>query len=331
MIWDDVFIGGTGRYLPPRTPAVDGVPDTETNRRLLALSDFESFTTSVDVTEHAMAVRAAMGALQHSGFTGSDIAMAAYAQMDSQDHMAPSCHLQRVLGMPNALVFELEATSNGGAAALQVAAHHLVSDQSATATLVTATARFLPPRWERWQPMIGIFLSDGAASTLLTREGGYARLIATANTSATQMEVLSTPTIPDPEGHRNRTPIEITGLAPYLTMMSEAIVGSVEQVVKEANIDLADVAKFVVTGLGLAQLSVVVLEPLGIDLSRTTWSFLRELGHVGPCDQLLGLDHVIREGELRPGDKVMVIGLGMGSRFTCALLEITEPPARNSR
>ncbi|MFE2757171.1 cytochrome P450 [Actinosynnema sp. NPDC059335] len=330
MIWDDVFIGGTGRYLPPRTQATDAVPDTDTMRRLLALSDFTSFTRSDDVTEHAMAVRAAIGALRQAGLTGADIAMAAYAQMDHQDHMASSCHLQRVLGLGHALVYEVEATSNGGSAALQAAAAHLVADRNATATLVTATARFLPPRWERWQPTVGIFLADGAASAVLTRDGGRARLVATANSSATQMEVLATPSIPDPLGHRNRTPIEVTGLAPYLTLMSEALVGAVEQAAKEANVAVADVTRFVVTGLGLAQLQVVVLEPLGIDLDRTTWPFLRELGHVGPCDQLLGVDHLLNDPATAPGDTIMVIGLGMGSRFTAALLEVTEPPTRGT-
>ncbi|MFC4030121.1 cytochrome P450 [Streptomyces polygonati] len=326
MIWHDVYIGGTGRHLPPRTLATDAVPATETMRRLLALSDFVSFTQSADVTEHAMAVHAAIGALQEAGLSGADISMAAYAQMDTRDHMAPSCHLQRVLGLGHALVYEVEATSNGGSAALQSAAAHLVADPGATATLVTATARFLPPRWERWQPTIGIFLADGAVSAVLNREGGRARLVATANSSATQMEVLATPTIPDPKGHRDRTPIEVTGLAPYLTLMSEALVSAVEQAAKEAGVNIADITRFVVTGLGLAQLQVVVLEPLGIDLSRTTWPMLRELGHVGPCDQLLGIDHLLHDETLKPGDTVMSIGLGMGSRFTATLLEITEPP-----
>ncbi|WP_181799646.1 cytochrome P450 [Kitasatospora acidiphila] len=326
MIWDNVYIGGTGRYLPPRTPATQAVPDTETMRRLLALSDFVSFTRSDDVTEHAMAVHAAIGALRESGLSGADISMAAYAQMDHQDHMASSCHLQRVLGLGHALVYEVEATSNGGSAALQSAAAHLVADPAATATLVTATARFLPPRWERWQPTIGIFLADGAVAAVLNREGGRARLVATANSSATQMEVLATPTIPDPEGHRNRTPIEVTGLAPYLTLMSGALVTAVEQAAKEAGVSVADITRFVVTGLGLAQLEVVVLEPLGIDLGRTTWPMLRELGHVGPCDQLLGMDHLLHDETLKPGDTIMSIGLGMGSRFTASLLEVTEPP-----
>lgn len=326
MIWHDVYIGGTGRYLPPRTRATDAVPDTDTMRRLLALSDFVSFTQSEDVTEHAMAVHAAIAALQEAGVSGADLSMAAYAQMDTQDHMAPSCHLQRVLGLGRALVYEVEATSNGGSAALQSAAAHLVADPSATATLVTATSRFLPPRWERWQPTIGIFLADGAVSAVLNREGGRARLVATANSSATQMEVLATPTIPDPEGHRNRTPIEVTGLAPYLTLMSEGLVTAVEQAAKEAGTDIADITRFVVTGLGLAQLEVVVLEPLGIDLARTTWPMLRELGHVGPCDQLLGVDHLLHDEAMKPGDTIMAIGLGMGSRFTATVLEITEQP-----
>jgi 3-oxoacyl-[acyl-carrier-protein] synthase III len=206
-----------------------------------------------------------------------------------------------------------------------VAASHLRADPSAVTTLVVAAGRYLPPRWERWLPPINVFLSDGAAAAVLSRDTGLARLVATSHISAPDLEILCAP-LTTTDGTRERKPmfIESTGLGPYLTIIQKAIQATVEQTLREAEVKIKDVTKFVITALGLAQLSAVVFEPLGINADRSTWAFARELGHVGPCDQLLGLDHLIREGQLQQGDTILIIGIGLGFRFTCALLEITD-------
>jgi 3-oxoacyl-[acyl-carrier-protein] synthase-3 len=325
MLWNDVFVCGSGRFLPPRVDIASIREKSEVNKKAIELSGFQSFTASPNLTAPRMAARAASAALQHSERDIHDVAMLVYACFDEQDHVAPVCHVQRILGIPGALAFELGAGSNGGATGLVVAASHLRVDPSAVTTLVVAACRYLPPRWERWNPTLNVFMSDGAAAAVLSRDTGFARLVATSHTSATELERLGAP-LTTTDGARERNPmlVESTGLEPYLTIIQEAVQTAVEQILREAEVKIKDVTKFVITALGLSQLSAIIFEPLGINADRSTWTFARELGHVGPCDQLLGLDHLIREGQLQQGDTILIIGIGLGFRFTCALLEITD-------
>jgi 3-oxoacyl-[acyl-carrier-protein] synthase III len=231
--------------------------------------------------------------------------------------------LQRALKIREALAFELGAASDGGAMGLEVAAGLLRADITAKAVLVTAAARFQPPRWSnRW--CFGIVLSDGSAATVLSREKGLARLIASAHSSAPDFETLCAFHVTDREPDVQSMLITKTGLGPYLDDLKEGVANVVEQVLEEAGVKLSDITKFAVTGIGLAQLTEVVLEPLGITLGQTTWPFLRRIGHAGPCDQLLGLDYLLRQGELRQGDMLLVLGMGLGFRYTCLLLEVDE-------
>ncbi|MFG1880239.1 ketoacyl-ACP synthase III family protein [Sphaerisporangium sp. NPDC049003] len=293
----------------------------------LKLSDWASLTISRDYSAAEMAGMAAVDALKNSGCHAGDIGSLVYAFLDDQEHFAPVCHVQRVLGVPDALAFELGAASNGGATGIVVAAGLLRSDPSAGAAMVTAAGRYQAGRLARWQESLGIFLSDGAAAAVLSREGGHARLISSSHTSASELESLVA--VREDLGDGNIMLAQKTGLGPYLPIIRDAGVRTVKQVLEESGVALPEVAKVAVTGVGLAQLSALILEPLGIAESRTTWSFLREVGHVGPSDALQGIDHLLRGGELRGGEKILVIGMGIGFRFTTLLLEVCDQPALN--
>jgi 3-oxoacyl-[acyl-carrier-protein] synthase III len=321
MQWDDIFISGTGRFLPECINIADMPTIENLNQNVIKLSDYVSFTESSDFTSPEMAYQAATVALNQSGHKSQDITAMVYAQFDDPDHFAPACHLQRALDIPDALAFELGAASDGGAMGLEVAANLLKADTSAKATLVTAAARFQPPRWSsRWA--FGIVLSDGSAAAVLSRGRGLARLIASAHSSAPDFETLCAIHTTNANYDAQRMLIMETGLGPYLDDLKDGVINVIERVLQEAGVKLSDIAKFAVTGIGLAQLSAVVLEPLGITLDQTTWPFLREIGHAGPCDQLLGLDYLLRQGQLRQGDALLIIGMGLGFRYTCMLLEV---------
>lgn len=329
MLWDSVFICGTGRFLPPRVNVEDVLSGSavSANPTSLKLSDWASLTISRDYSAAEMAGMAAVDAMKNSGRNADDIASLVYACLDDQDHFAPACHVQRVLGASEALAFELGAASNGGATGLVVAAGLLRSDPSANATMVTAAGRYQTGRLRRWQESLGIFLSDGAAAAVLSRDGGYARLIASSHTSASELESLVA--VREDLENGNIMLAQQTGLGPYLPIIRDAGIRTVRQVLEESGVELPEVAKVAVTGVGLAQLSALILEPLGIAQSRTTWPFLREIGHVGPCDALLGIDHLLRGGQLQGGEKILVIGMGIGFRFTTLLLEVSDLPGPN--
>lgn len=321
MRWDDIYISGTGRFLPAAAatadlPAADGY-----DHGALRLADYVSYTAAPTLTAPEMAATAAKAALEQSGHQPGDVGVLVYAQFDEVEHLAPACHLQRVLDVPRALAFELGAASAGAATGLVVAAGLLRADPSATAALVTAAGRHLPPRWASRQ-VLGLVLGDGAAAAVLSRGTGRARLVASAHGAVPELESLCT--VRDDAGldGAHRLPIMRIGLGPFLDDMRDSVVQVVADVLAEAGTKISEITRFAVTGVGLTQLSAMVLEPLGITAQQSTWDFLRGIGHVGACDPLLGVDHLLRDGGLRPGDTVLVLGTGLGFRHTALLLEI---------
>ena len=69
------------------------------------------------------------------------------------------------------------------------------------------------------------------------------------------------------------------------------------------------------------------LEPLGLELASTAWSWGRRTGHVGGADQLTGLAELVETGAAGPGDRVMLVGIGAGFSWTCAVVEVLTPPS----
>jgi 3-oxoacyl-[acyl-carrier-protein] synthase-3 len=321
MRWDDIYLSGTGRFLPARTATAD-LPADRYDHGALRLADYVSYAASPTLTAPEMAAAAAREALARSRHSAADLGVIVYAQFDETDHLAPACHLQRVLDVPRALAFELGAASAGAATGLVVAAGLLQADPSVRAALITAAGRHLPPRWPSRQ-VFGLVLGDGAAAAVLTRGHGPARLLAAAHGGVPDLETMCVTDGADAQ----ELPIVRIGLGPFLGDIRDSVVRVVDDVLAEAGVKLSEVTRFAVTGVGLAQLNAMVLEPLGITAGQTTWELLRRTGHVGACDPLLGLDQLLRDGDLRPGDTVLVLGTGLGFRHTALLLEITHPAA----
>ncbi|XUL94498.1 3-oxoacyl-[acyl-carrier-protein] synthase III C-terminal domain-containing protein (plasmid) [Streptomyces galilaeus] len=70
-----------------------------------------------------------------------------------------------------------------------------------------------------------------------------------------------------------------------------------------------------------------VLAPLGLPMSRSSWDFGRSVGHVGAADLIISLDHLVRTGELSPGDHVLLLSQGPGWISSSAVVTITDIPA----
>jgi 3-oxoacyl-[acyl-carrier-protein] synthase-3 len=102
---------------------------------------------------------------------------------------------------------------------------------------------------------------------------------------------------------------------------------SVDQALAEAGLTLADIARVVVPNIGLSALRRSYLQPLGLDLAVTAWEWGRRTGHLGAADQFTGLTHLVESGHLSPGDKVMVVGIGAGFTWCCAIVELMTRPS----
>jgi 3-oxoacyl-[acyl-carrier-protein] synthase-3 len=318
MKWDNIYVSGTGSFLPTKTSISDLQVRDNITDPALAQSGYVSCAEAIDISAREMAAQAVNEALERSGHTSDDISIIVYAIPEDTEHYAPACYLQRILKAPRALTFELCATSNSGMIGLEVAANLMSGNPAAEVAVVASTARALPPRWNRW--LIGMVIGDGAAATILSRKNGIARLIAGAHSSLPDLEIMAV--IRPSEIEVMRFPLLDVGLSPYYSAIGNEFSRLVEELLEESDVKLSEIARFAITGVGLAGTSAMILDPIGIPIEKTTWSYLREVGH-GPCDPLQGLNFLVREKSLSRGDKVLLLGFGMGFRLACILIEMS--------
>lgn len=314
MIWDGLFINSIKAYLPERVP----LGDIECTVKI-SDSGFETVTKS-DQPEHRMAGLAAKNALEQSSHAGESLSTIVYATtFQAADHAAPACHLQRVLRQRQALAFELDAASNGGIAGVEVVARLLSRDPGMSAGLVSAASR-IPDGIDRW--MGGTLNGDGAVAAVLSRTGGFARLVASQTNSNPEFEVLFRNRATKP-GVWDAKYFE-ADFGNYVESLAQEVAAVISATLAEANVTINDISHVTLPAFPLSSLHEIYLDRNSIPLAKTCWSELRRNGHVGPCDPLLGLTYLMDTRQLEPGQFVLMISNGLGFQFTCMLLEIVQ-------
>ena len=76
----------------------------------------------------------------------------------------------------------------------------------------------------------------------------------------------------------------------------------------------------------VATLTDAGMATLGLPMSMSTWSFGRTVGHLAASDQVVSLEHLLTSGELGPGDRLLMLGVGPGITLSCAVIEIISSP-----
>jgi 3-oxoacyl-[acyl-carrier-protein] synthase-3 len=291
-----------------------------------------------------MAVRAGAQAVRQSGLAPGDFglllhATAGFAGLDGWN---VASYLQHRVLDGSGLSFELRQQSNGAMAGIELAAAYLASGTDKSAALITASDRFDQPVWDRWRAYTGLVLGDGASAAVLSRRPGFARVLSVVTVSRANLEGAQRGGLPfrsNPDVHEAAVyPISLInrmttfaagrphGLSGIFREMNEALVESVETAAAEAGMRPADADHLVFPNFGRTMLQQEVLEPLGLDLDRTLWSWGREIGHAGATDQFGAWDHLIGQGRLEPGQRLQMTGIGIGFNWTSAVLEVLERP-----
>jgi 3-oxoacyl-[acyl-carrier-protein] synthase-3 len=239
------------------------------------------------------------------------------------------------------VAFEIRQQSNGAMAGIELAAAHLAAGTDRAAALITASDRFDMPVWDRWRAYHGLVLADGGSAAVFSRRPGFARVLSLVTECRADLEgaqradlpFLANPALGDPELY----PISLInrmekfsgrygGLGAVFKQMNASLICSVGRAADEAGIHFSDADHIVFPNFGRMMLKQEILEPLELTIDQTTWTWAREIGHAGATDQFGALDHLARQGELRPGQKVVLTGIGIGFNWTTVVLEILEAP-----
>lgn len=315
MLMDGIFLNSIGTFLPPRVPFETIKPDLKDEANDMHV-DIESVCVS-DKPSYVMGGLAAKEALERSTHRNETLSPIVYAEPVCLEHLTPSCYIQRVLKQDHTLAFELDTASDSGLTAIDVAARLLSGGASGNAGLVCAASRVV--FGDRYQN--GAVMGDGAAAVVLSKKEGFARLIASNRTSFADFEFLMRNT-GSVKNFEMKFALEQIGYGPYVGTLSRIVKEAISATLEDAKISVDDVSHFCPPAVYRLSLEETFIGASGIPFEKTCWSELRKNGHVGACDQILGLAHLLETNQLRPGQFVMLIGGGAGWRFTCLLIQI---------
>jgi 3-oxoacyl-[acyl-carrier-protein] synthase-3 len=335
-----VYVRGNGLRLPSRLLVADAISSGECEPALVARTDVLSVSVSADESAAEMAVTAARIALERAGSTPETIDLILHADTyhQGQDLWPVGSYIQRETVRNGCLALEIRQMSNGGMAALDLAVSHLRAEPGRREALLTTADRFCQPGIDRWRTDPGTPYADGATAIVLSRQGGFARLLSLALHADSDLEPLHRGDEPfglAPFAHRMPVDFEAAkdafsrqyGLAFGINKATAGQAVAVENALADADLKLADAEWVVLPHFGWRRLDVNYLRQYDIDPSRTAWDWSRTVGHLGAGDQFAGLSYLVDSGRAKPGDRCVLIGVGAGYSWGCAVLEITEQPA----
>ncbi|POM22822.1 3-oxoacyl-[acyl-carrier-protein] synthase 3 [Actinomadura rubteroloni] len=340
MRWDDVFIAGTGASLPAGVTAASAVAAGRYDAEVAARSRQLAVTVAGDGagTAPEFAVGAARRALAGSGHEPGDVGILLHAVVlhDGIDAWNPATYIQRELGITQCVPAQLRMVCNGSLVGVTLACAFLRALPAQPAALITASDCWPDPVIDRWDAP-GFVFGDGGGAVVLSREGGFARLLATATHTDPEVEGLTRGAEPfGPFRTSADNPIDLRRRAKEFlgTAMpdeelwkrwDDGMRAVADEVTADTGIRPDDVEHIITPFLDPSNVDRQYLTPLGLDPARTTWEHGRHIGHLGAADYFVALDRLAGSGQLAPRDRVLVLGAA-GGTWCAVLLEIVAPP-----
>jgi len=341
MRWNGIHVNALAACLGRELSTAQAVADGRYDRKEYEASGF----LGVRVCDRGPAVDLAVGAgelaLARAGIPAAEFGLVVHSSIAHQglDDFASAAYVQSRTVRGRATALEIRQASNGGLAALELAAAYLAVRPAPAAALLTTSDRFVPPGFDRFRTASGLLLGDGGTALVLSRTGGVARLLSSVlvgDTTYQGMQIGDEPwsEVPGANGWpvdtQARVDAYLATLGPEVfPEVVESISGAendtMKRAIDEAGLLARDIAWWVFPNMG-ALTDWYALEELGVDESRTTWDWGRHAGHLGAGDQFAGLAHLLETGRVGPGDRVLLNGAGTGFAFGSAVVEVTAAP-----
>ena len=155
-----------------------------------------------DDSQPGMAAAAGRVALARSGYRGADVGLLLHAvtAYNGLDGWNAGCYLQQEMLGGSGLSFEIRQLSNGAVASIELAAAYLAASPASgaaaggsgecDAAMITAADQFAEPAWDRWRTTWGLVYADGASAAVVSRGGGFARVLSSVTVTDSGLEGL---------------------------------------------------------------------------------------------------------------------------------------------
>ena len=336
----DLFVRGNGIRLPAFLPIADAVADGSCDPRLARRTDMVSVSVSPGESAAEMAVHAARVALDRAGSTAADVDLILHADTyyQGQDLWPVASYIQRETVRNQCMAVEIRQMSSGGMAALELATAYLTAHRGRRDALLTTADRFCLPGIDRWRTDPGTPYADGGTAIVLSTREGYAQLRSIVILSDPELEGVHRGDEPfGPAPFTFRVPVDFEaakaafaqqyGLSYAVSRVKAWQQATIKGALADADLELADVDWVVLPHFGRRRLEAGYFREFGIDPARTSWEWSRTVGHLGAGDQFASLGHLVDTGRARPGDRCLLVGVGAGYTWGCAVLEMLHSPS----
>lgn len=330
MRWDDVYLSASAMALGAREDTATAVADGRYDHDLNLAHGYQSVCVAADGPAMNLAVLAGREALARSGVQPDDVRLVIHASCNKQgpDGVVPASYIQGKTVTSLACAIEVNQTSNGGIAAVELASAYLAAAPAGSCALVTTS-----DKWhDRYRTNAGYLVGDGGTGLVLSRGGGVARVLATVVIGDGRFSDIRGVDERDYPDRRSYLAEQRRRMLPMLLAMADLQKKSIELALAEAGLHSADIGTWVFANIG--HFGIVDKEfrkTFGIQDSMTTWDWGRTVGHLGAGDQIAGLTHLLETGAVRTGERIALCGSGAGFSYGCAVLQVTSEPRWSDR
>ena len=318
-------IVGTGSYLPPRRVTNDELAAELAQRGVETSDEWIVERTGIharhfaapDVTSSDLAEQAARHALEAAGVASAEVDLIIVAT-STPDMVFPStaCILQHKLGIAGCPAFDVQAVCSGFIYALAVA-DAMVQAGTARCALVVG-AEVFSRILDFSDRTTCVLFGDGAGAVVLKASETPGILASDLHADGQHVGLLCVP------GH-------VSGGAvlgsPLLTMDGQAVFKLAVNVLEKtahATLQKAGVTESAVDWLVPHQANIRIMQSaarrLHLSMDKVVVT-VGEHGNTSAASIPLALDHAVRAGSIRPGQNVLLEGVGGG--FTWGSLLVT--------
>lgn len=314
-------VAGTGSYLPPKV-----LTNKDLSRRLDTSDEWIRTRTGIrqrhiaepDQASSDLALPAARDALAAAQVAPAEVDLIIVATA-TPDYIFPStaCLLQAKLGIRNCAAFDLQAVCSGFIYALSVADSFIRTGQFRCALVIGAEVYSRILDWN--DRTTAVLFGDGAGAVVLRADSRPGVMGSVLHADGSYASILSVP--------GNVCGGKIVG-SPFLRMDGQAVFKVAVRVLDEAAREVcakADVKIDEIDWFIPHQANIRIMEAtakkLGIDRSKLIVTVDRH-GNTSAASVPLALDVAIGDGRIRPGQKLLLEGVGGGFTWGASLVQM---------
>lgn len=318
---------GSGSYVPENVMTNDSLSElVETSDEwIVSRTGIKERRISTGENTSELAYKAAVRALEQARLKPGDIDLIICATI-TPDYFMPStaCIVQDKLGAVNAAAFDLTAACTGLIYAMVTADQFIATGMYKNILVIGAETLSKATDWE--DRATCVLFGDGAGALVLSSEGRSRGILAsTLAADGSRQAILTCPALPlnnpfvkEEEG-RNRSRIEMQGQEVFRFAV-RTVTDSIRAVLAESGLAPEEI-RYIIPH----QANIRILEQAAKFCDLPLEKFYVNLGRYGNTSAAsigIAMDELLRRGDIKAGDKLILVGFGGGMTSGAILLEM---------